>query len=89
MFQIFIEKRAQKEFSKIPTDFQFLVRKKILELKQFPELSNIKRLESTETRDTFRLRVGDFRVVFVVFSSEKIIRITYIRRRNERTYKDL
>ena len=38
--------------------------------------------------NNFRLRAGNFRVIFKIFSTEKILKITRIRRRNEKTYRE-
>jgi mRNA interferase RelE/StbE len=39
-------------------------------------------------KDIYRIRVGDYRVIYKVFFAEKVILIGRIVRRNEKTYKD-
>ena len=52
---------------------------KLLELKKFPDLSNIKKLTNFEP--TYRLRVGDYRILFDVVDS--IIEIGRVLHRKE------
>ena len=53
-------------------------------LDRFPNVGGIKALRGH--RYGFRLRVGDYRVLFDVFESIRIISIEEVKRRNERTY---
>jgi mRNA interferase RelE/StbE len=53
-------------------------------LSQFPACSNVKRLASHER--TYRLRVGNWRVLFDVFEEISIINIEEVKKRNESTY---
>jgi mRNA interferase RelE/StbE len=38
--------------------------------------------------DIYRLRRGDFRIVYKVYDDERLVLIGGVRRRNERTYRD-
>ncbi len=87
MFKIQIARSAMKELNDFSDEEIFKIRKKILELKKFPDIQNCKKLQSEKT--LFRLRIGKFRVIFAVFKSEEIIKITRVRLRNEKTYKNL
>ena len=83
MFDIEITESAQKEFKKIDKKNQGIISKKILTLKN--GLSGTKRLSGF--KNIFRVRAGNFRIIFEITSPEKILKITYIRRRNEKTFK--
>ena len=52
------------------------------ELKYFPECANVKKLKSS---DNYRLRVGNWRVIFN--ETFTILYIEEVKKRNERTYK--
>jgi mRNA interferase RelE/StbE len=56
-----------------------ILKNKILELKKFPNLQNIKKLTNFEP--AYRLRIGDYRVLFDV--EENIIIIGRILHRKE------
>jgi mRNA interferase RelE/StbE len=53
-------------------------------LSQFPACSNVKRLANHER--TYRLRVGNWRVLFDVFEEISIISIEEVKKRDESTY---
>lgn len=53
-------------------------------LSKFPSCSNVKRLANHER--TYRLRVGNWRVLFDVFEEISIISIEEVRKRDENTY---
>lgn len=60
--QIEIRKSAIKDLKQISEPFKTKIHNKILELKKFPNLQNIKKLTNFEP--AYRLRIGDYRVVF-------------------------
>ena len=62
--QIEIRKSAIKDLKQISEPLKTKIHNKILELKNFPNLQNIKKLTNFEP--AYRLRVGDYRVLFDV-----------------------
>ena len=77
--QIEIRKSAIKDLKQISEPFKTKIHNKILELKNFPNLQNIKKLTNFEP--AYRLRIGDYRVLFDV--EENIIIIGRILHRKE------
>lgn len=59
-----IRKSAIKDFQKINEPFKSKLHEKIISLKNFPDTPNIKKLTNFEP--AYRLRVGDYRVLFDV-----------------------
>ena len=53
-------------------------------LSEFPACSNVKRLANHER--TYRLRVGNWRVLFDVFEEISVISIEEVKKRDENTY---
>lgn len=60
--KIEIRKSAIKDLKQISEPFKTKLKSKILELKNFPDISNIKKLTNFEP--AYRLRVGDYRILF-------------------------
>jgi len=60
-----IRKSAIKDLNKIDYQYRQRIHAKILELKEFPNTANVKKLTNFEP--AYRLRVGDYRVLFDVF----------------------
>jgi len=61
MFEIKWEEKAQKELYKLESQISSRIYKKINELKQGFQSKDIKRIQG---ENKFRLRVGDYRVLF-------------------------
>ncbi|WP_321778021.1 type II toxin-antitoxin system RelE/ParE family toxin [Sulfurimonas sp.] len=62
--KIEIRKSAIKDLKHISQPFKDNIHNKILELKDFPNIQNIKKLTNFEP--AYRLRVGNYRVLFDV-----------------------
>lgn len=69
--RIEIRKSAIKDLQKINNPYKSNIHEKILLLKQFPEVPNIKKLTNFEP--AYRMRVGDYRVLFDVIDDLIII----------------
>ena len=77
--KINIRKSAIKDLRKIDHKNKEKIHLKISELKDFPNVLNLKKLTNFEP--AYRLRVGDYRILFDV--SENIIEIGRILHRRE------
>ena len=82
MNQIKWRQKALRQLRKIK---QANIREKIYDavdaLKDFPNCPNVKKIKTTEI---YRLRVGDWRVIFT--PTLEVIFIEEVKRRNEQTY---
>lgn len=81
MYKLVIQKSARKELDKIPDLFFVKIDKAILALREnpypFPQSKKLK------DEDKHRLRVGDFRVIYTVDDTHKVITIYRIRHRKD------
>lgn len=66
-----IRKSAIKDLKNISEPFKTKIKNKLLELKKFPNTANIKKLTNFEP--AYRLRIGDYRVLFDVENETIII----------------
>lgn len=80
--KIRIRKSALKDLVKIDTKAKEKIHTKISELSRFPNLPNVKKLTNFEP--AYRLRVGDYRVLFDI--SEDTIDIGRVLHRKD-SYK--
>jgi mRNA interferase RelE/StbE len=62
--KIVIRSSAIKDLKSISEPFKTKIEKKILELKKFPNLTNIKKLTNFEP--AYRYRIGDYRVLLML-----------------------
>lgn len=66
-----IRKSAINDLQKLTIKQKSRIHQKILELQNFPDVSNVKKL--TQFEPAFRLRVGDYRILFDVFENTILI----------------
>lgn len=78
-------KGAKRQLRKLPLDVQERIRAKINDLKIEPRPSGVKKLKGEE--NSYRIRIGDYRVVYEI--EDDILKVTVVRvkHRNE-VYKD-
>ena len=69
--KIEIRKSAIKDLKSINNPFKTKLHDKILSLKDFPDVQNIKKLTNFES--AYRLRVGDYRVLFDILDDTVVI----------------
>ena len=77
--KVVVRQTALKDIKKISEPYKSQIKNKIKELADFPEIPNIKRLKNHQP--PYRLRVGQYRVLFDVI--ENRIEIASIRHRRE------
>lgn len=80
-YKIFIERRAEKEFEETPKEIQKKLTSIIVKLKDNPRPPNVRKISGSE--DYYRIRVGDYRIVYEIKDKEKRINIFRIRHRKE------
>lgn len=82
-------KKALKQLTKIDTRYQSTIVDKVGLLSTFPtwpENFDVKKLQGSE--NNYRLRIGNYRVLFLVLDDEPIvISIESIAKRDEQTYR--
>ena len=69
--KIEIRKSALKDLKSINNPFKTKLHDKILSLKDFPDVQNIKKLTNFEP--AYRLRAGDYRILFDVLDDTVVI----------------
>ncbi|UYP46951.1 hypothetical protein NEF87_003236 [Candidatus Lokiarchaeum ossiferum] len=80
MFEIQFSKKAIKALKDLPRPISKRIFEKISELKESPYQNSIKKLA---TQPYFRLRVGDYRVIFAILKKELIILVIKIAHRKK------
>jgi mRNA interferase RelE/StbE len=61
MYQVRVERKAQKELSKIPEPYYSNIKTAILDLGDDPRPTECKKLKG---RDGYRVRVADYRIIY-------------------------
>ena len=77
--------RIKRELRRLPPSDMARIAEAVQALADDPRPPDIVQLE----QDVYRLRVGDYRVIYKVLDEERIILIGRIVRRSEGTYRNL
>ena len=82
MYEILYAQSVKHDIKKIDKQYHKKIKEEIEKLKNFLDVNQIKRLQSHPLAD-FRLRVGNFRILFDVDEENKVIYILKIGHRKE------
>lgn len=81
MYNIFLKKSAEKDLDNISEPFLTQIVQGIEELKKGIQNVNIKKL--INKKNEFRLRIGNYRILFFLEKDDKIIKISKILHRKD------
>ncbi|MCW0345931.1 hypothetical protein NB703_004024 [Pantoea ananatis] len=86
MVKVIWSKRASKHLLKIDRRYQNTIYQKVGELVAFPLVAlDIKKLQASDNQ--YRLRVGDYRVLFeLIYGEPVVLEIKEVARRTSSTY---
>jgi len=79
MYQIEVTRAAQRDLTSLPKNVFKRVDAKIQSLAEDPHPRGSKKLED----DVFRVRVGDYRIIYQVISKRIVIAVIRVRHRRE------
>jgi len=85
-YEIFIEKKAEKDFRRLPKNYQNKIIQKILNLKDNSKPIEVRKITSSE--NYYRIKIGDERIIYEINYKEKRINIFRVRHRKE-AYRNL
>ena len=81
-YRIEIAHRVYKRIKKLPVDLQKRIVKKIRSLSKNPFPSGFTKL-TLSTMDLYRIRMGEYRIVYQVFEDEVLILVITVRHRKD------
>lgn len=84
-YAVTLSRSARKELEKLPPQLVERIFPKIESLALQPRPTGCKKLKGAQ--NLWRIRVGDYRVVYSVNDSSRIVDVTAVRHRSE-AYKD-
>jgi mRNA interferase RelE/StbE len=80
-YQIRFKLSSAKEFKNLPSNIQKRIEEVLEKMIENPRISGVIKLRGDDK--LYRIRVGDYRLVFEIDDSEKLIKITRIRHRQD------
>jgi mRNA interferase RelE/StbE len=84
IYQIIVERRVEKETRRIPHREKQKIDQAILSLATNPKPHGCKKLTEKEG---YRIRVGDYRVLYTIDDQNRTVIIYRIKIRSEKTYQ--
>ena len=84
-YQIKFKSSAAKEFRKLPSGIKERIREAVNQLTENPRPSGVVKLRGEDR--LFRIRIGDYRIVYEIDDSAKLVRVTRVRHRKD-VYQD-
>ncbi|QMS90723.1 type II toxin-antitoxin system RelE/ParE family toxin [Nostoc edaphicum CCNP1411] len=84
-YEVKFSRGAKKQFRKLPIDVQQRIQTKINDLAIEPRPNGVKKLQGDD--NSYRVRVGDYRVVYEIGDDVLIVTVIKVGHRSE-IYKD-
>ena len=85
-YDLYIERRAERDLKKLETSIFTQIVRKIKELADNPHLQGSKKIAGSQ--NDWRLRIGVYRVLYEIDTKTKTIKIMRVKHRRE-AYRDL
>ena len=80
MYRVILSKSVQNQLDKLPNDIQARILARLSNLEADPRPSDVKKLKG---RDAWRVRVGDYRVIYEIHDRQlQVIVVTIGHRRD-------
>jgi mRNA interferase RelE/StbE len=86
-YEVRLSRRAEKQLDRVPDRDADRIMGAILKLADEPQPRSAKRLSGRAPLS--RLRVGEYRVIYSVFSPDRMVVVDSIVRRTTTAYKDI
>jgi len=80
-YQINFKNSAAKEFKKLPISIQQRIGETLDKLRKEPRCPGVIKLQGDD--QLYRVRAGDYRVIFSINDREKVLTITRVRHRQD------
>jgi len=81
MYQIVINRKAQKEIDALPTYIKGSIDAHIFSLAENPRPNGAIKLQGAE--NLYRIRVGDYRIVYAIEEEVKIVEVVKVAHRKD------
>jgi mRNA-degrading endonuclease RelE of RelBE toxin-antitoxin system len=78
---------AQLFVQNLPDKARRQVSGSISQLEQDPFRGDVKPLKGEEWKGYYRKRAGDYRIIFSVYHDQRLVDISWVLRRSEKTYR--
>ena len=81
MYQVVIERKAEKDLDRLPPPIHRRVSESVQALATDPRPAGCRKLVGGD--NDWRIRVGDYRVIYQIADAIRVVRVTRVRHRRE------
>ena len=82
-----LSRSAAKQLDQAPLDQQELILRRLDEMAEDPFRGDVKPLRGAQWQGRYRKRVGRWRIIFIPYHKERLVEVSAILLRSERTYR--
>lgn len=86
MYQLLVRPKAEKNFAKLTQKIKLRVLQNLKKLENDPYQTGLDIKKLVGTKRSYRLRIGEIRVIYELYSQEKVISVGDIDFRRTGTY---
>lgn len=81
MYEVLLERRAERDLKKLSQAMFYRVIPQIKDLSENPRPSGCRKI--TGSKNDWRIRIGDYRIIYEIDEGEKAVKVMRIRHRRE------
>jgi len=81
MYEVFLERSAERDLKRLSTEYFHRIISHIAALAKDPRPSDCRKI--TGSKSDWRIRIGDYRIIYEINESAKVVRIMRVRHRRE------
>ena len=81
MYKVFLERSAEKDLNRLSSDVHDRIIAAIKSLSNNPRPANCRKLSGSS--NDWRIRVGDYRIIYEIAAVIRVVRVNRIRHRRE------
>jgi mRNA interferase RelE/StbE len=85
---IYLDRQAQKAMRLLSRELRHRIDRAILAQAEDPRPPGCRPVKNAP-RGTYRLRVGDYRLIYTVLDADRAVVVARVRKRDESTYREL
>ena len=82
MYKVILEREALQSSRKLPNEIQVKIARLMMSLRENPRPKGCKKL-SGQFQNLWRLRCGDYRIIYSIDDKDKIVRVEWCKHRGD------
>ncbi len=79
-YTVRLKPRAERDLDRLPLDVARRIWRRLIALEDEPRPLGISKLEGS---DAYRIRIGDYRVVYLISDSDRLVEVVRVAHRRE------